>query len=118
LLSRLPPLLSDNKNTVLERMLAEDYQTSLSGYRIKLIIAIEKNGDLLYKNELIIPTFYQDIHEAQKHIHIDIEKRLKESFYFRSQKTGFDLVLYGDTGLSNTYLTYQIIPVMAESSRY
>ena len=92
-------------------MLSENFEPGYSGYKIKMIIAIEKDNIFAYRNELLVPVLYNDISEAQNHVNRDIERRLKDSMYFRSQKTGFDLVRYGNTALSNTYIAYRILPI-------
>ena len=97
-------------------MLSNEFDISYSGYRIKMIVAIEKDNVITYKNELIVPVLYEDIESAQKHITGDIHKRLYESMYFRSQKTGFDLVRYSNTATSNTYIAYRIVPVTASQA--
>jgi hypothetical protein len=94
-------------------MISNEFDVSYSGYRIKMIVAIEKDNIFSYRNELIVPVFYEDIEKAQDHITRDIEKRLLESMYFRSQKSGFDLVRYGNTAMSNTYIAYRIVPITA-----
>ncbi len=83
------------------------------GYRIKLIVAIEQITTIAYRNELIVPIVFKTISEARRHIDIDIKRRLKDSLYFRSQKKGFDLVLYGQLASSNTYLAYRVLPLKA-----
>jgi len=92
-------------------MFSEQLDIHYTGYRIKLIIAIEKNHHFTYNNEMLVPVVYHTLQEAETHIQNDISKRLNESMYFRSQKTGYDLVLYSETASSNTYLAYRIVPV-------
>jgi hypothetical protein len=92
-------------------MISENFEPGYSGYKIKMIIAIEKDNIFAYRNELIVPVLYNDISEAQAHVTRDIDRRLKDSMYFRSQKTGFDLVRYGNTATSNTYIAYRILPI-------
>ena len=92
-------------------MISDQLDIQYTGYRIKLIIAIEKNGSKTYNNELLVPMIYATLQDAERHIQNDIKKRLTESMYFRSQKIGYDLVLYADTATSNTYLAYRIVPV-------
>lgn len=88
--------------------------TGYCGYRIKLIVAIEQETTIAYRNELIVPIVFKTITEARRHIDIDIKRRLKDSLYFRSQKKGFDLVLYSHLAASNTYLAYRVLPLKAE----
>ncbi|MDH4199805.1 MAG: hypothetical protein OEV66_05415 [Spirochaetia bacterium] len=92
-------------------MLSDNMDPGYSGYKIKMIIAIEKENIFAYRNELIVPVVYQDISEAQAHVTKDIDRRLRDSMYFRSQKMGFDLVRYGETATSNTYIAYRILPI-------
>ncbi len=82
-----------------------------SGYRIKLIVVIEDNGTFKDKSEYVVPTIYQNLKEAQFHILMDIEYRLGNTMFFRSQKKGFDLVRYARETSLNTYLSYRVLPV-------
>ena len=81
------------------------------GYRIKLRIAVEKNLVFTTKNEILVPTLFDSLQDARNEIISDINHRLGDSFYFRSQKMGFDLVRYSQEASLNTYLAYRIIPV-------
>lgn len=91
-------------------MLSDDLEPGYFGYRIKMIVAIENDNVFSYRNEFVVPVLYADIEEAQSHIQTDIGRRLRESLYFRSQKSGFDLVRYGKVATSNTYIAYRIVP--------
>ena len=87
-----------------------------SGYQIKLIVSTEKNNRIEYKNEFVVPTVYETIKEAQFHIIMDVEHRLLNTMYFRSQKKGYDLVRYSREALVNTYLAYRIIPIVKKKT--
>lgn len=82
-----------------------------SGYRIKLIVSIEKDGKFTSRNEILVPSFYTYLDDARADIREDIDHRLKTSFYFRSQRVGYDLVRYSREASLNTYMAYRIIPV-------
>ena len=96
-------------------MVSENYRAPVNGYRIKLIVAIEKENRFTYKNELVVPILYNNLERAQEDIEKDISARLKQSMYFRSPKTGYDLVLYSHMASLNTYLSYRIIPVLSQT---
>lgn len=81
------------------------------GYKIKLVIAVERRSTFWHKNEFMVPTVYSNIDQAKEHICHDIDHRLQESMFFRSQKIGFDLVKYTQEASVNTYLGYRIIPI-------
>ena len=91
--------------------------TTNKGYKIKLLICIEDNGDFTCRNELVVPSFYINIEEAKLHIKMDITSRLKNELYFRSQKIGFDLIRYNQCASYNTYLSYRIFPVSNKSKK-
>ena len=84
-------------------------------YKIKLIISIEKDKQIEYQNEFIIPTLYKKLKDAQFHILMDIEYRLTNTMYFRSYKKGYDLVKYSKEATVNTYLSYRIFPLEEDS---
>ncbi len=96
-------------------MIAPVKSSPYIGYRIKLLIAVEKNYQFNTKNELLVPTFYRRLKDARADIILDIKHRLKDSFYFRSQKYGYDLVKYSREARVNTYMAYRIIPVKKDS---
>ncbi|MES0489768.1 MAG: hypothetical protein ABUK01_07250 [Leptospirales bacterium] len=96
-------------------MVSENYQAPVNGYRIKLIVAIEKDNQFTYKNELVVPILYDNLEKAQGDIEKDISARLNQSLYFRSAKTGYDLVLYSHMASLNTYLAYRIVPVLSQT---
>ncbi|RME90381.1 MAG: hypothetical protein D6767_06955 [Candidatus Hydrogenedentota bacterium] len=81
------------------------------GYRIKLIVSIEKNGKFTSRNEILVPSFYRYLDEARADIEEDIRHRLRTSYYFRSQRVGYDLVRYSREASLNTYMAYRIIPI-------
>ena len=85
-------------------------KSPLKGYKIKLIISIEKNKKIEYQNEFIVPTLYEKLKEAKFHIFTDIEYRLVNTMYFRSPKKGYDLIKYSKEATINTYLSYDIFP--------
>ena len=87
------------------------YIPTYIGYRIKLLIAVEKNLRFETRNEILVPTLYETLKQARGNIVADIQHRLKDSFYFRSQKTGYDLVKYTNEAAVNTYLAYRVVPV-------
>ena len=89
----------------------ETLKSAYQGYRIKLIVTIEKQGHFKNRNEIVIPTIYTSLQESQEDIMNDIKFRLQNSLYFRSQRVGYDLIRYGKEASINTYLAYRIIPV-------
>jgi len=99
-------------------MVSENYRAPVNGYRIKLIVAIEKNNKFTYKNELVVPILYDNLEKSQEDIEKDISARLKQSLYFRSPKTGYDLVLYSHVATLNTYLAYRIVPVLSTTQTH
>ncbi|MDH5720918.1 MAG: hypothetical protein OEZ13_09955 [Spirochaetia bacterium] len=80
-------------------------------YKIKLIVAVEKNSTIGTRNEILIPRVYHSLEEARENIEMDIKSRLKNNMYFRSQKLGYELVRYSQTASVNTYITYRVMPV-------
>ena len=88
-----------------------EVKTAYQGYRIKLIVTLEKSGRFENRNEIVVPTVYTSLQESQEDIVNDIKYRLDNSMYFRSQRVGYDLVRYGKEATINTYLAYRIIPV-------
>ena len=81
------------------------------GYKIKLVVAIEDNGEFTETKEYIVPTVYKTLRMARFHILMDIEHRLGNTMFFRSQRQGFDLVRYSKEVALNTYLAYKILPI-------
>ena len=84
--------------------------TLFASYKIKLIIAVEKDFIMNTKNEFVSPEIFQSLEESQKSIEMDIECRIKNGLYFRSQKPGYDLVRYSQTATLNTYIAYRVLP--------
>lgn len=82
----------------------------LIGYKIKLSVAVEKNGVFDASNELLLPCIYPSEHMAKSDIERDQKDRLAETYYFRSNKEGYDLVRYNHEHTSNTYLSYALVP--------
>lgn len=87
------------------------------GFRIKLVVSLEKENAIKTRNELLIPGVYENLHDALKDIQLDISRRLSNSLYFRSTKFGYDLVKYSNLASVNTYLSYRIVPVKAREKK-
>lgn len=81
----------------------------MNGYRVKLLIALEKDGSFLNKNEILLPGKFLTIEEAHETMNIDIERKLGDGDFFRSQRYGFDLVRYRHTASQNIYLAYKVV---------
>ena len=97
-------------------MLEIPEKTYTQHYKIKLIVAVEKNYIMTTRNEILVPKTYRNLEEAQKHIEMDMQCRINENLYFRSQKMGYDLVRYSQMALLNTYISYRVIPVKKSHS--
>jgi hypothetical protein len=82
----------------------------LIGYKIKLSVAVEKNGVFDASNELLLPCIYPSEHMAKADIERDKKDRLMETYYFRTNRAGYDLVRYNHEHTCNTYLCYALIP--------
>lgn len=91
--------------------LTSDSSHPYHSYRIKLMIAIEKNGKIQNKNEIILSSSYQKFQEAYFDIEMDIKNRLRLQNYFRTNRLGFNLVHYSGCATLNTFIAYRIIPV-------
>ena len=102
----MDPILNkeDDKQINTKNTLNESYQ-------IQIQIAIEKNGKIEDTKEWAVPTLYSNIKEAQFYIFMDIEYRLGNTMFFKSQKKGYDLVEYSREATVNTYLAYRIIAI-------
>ena len=82
-------------------------------YQIKLIVAVFKRQKLVYHNEIIVSTKYKRKLHAEQHIQQEIERRLRNSFFFLSPHPEYDIVKYSDMANCNTYLKYKIIEKLA-----
>jgi hypothetical protein len=78
-------------------------------FQIKLTVAVFKRRKIIYKNEIIVSTKYRRKLQAQKHIQQEIERRLRNSYFFLSPHPDYDIVKYSDMASCNTYLKYKII---------
>lgn len=87
----------------------EDSFSAYHSYRIKLLIAVEKNGEMQNKNEIILPSSYSEFREAYFDIEMDIKNRLRTQNYFRTTRAGFNLVRYTECATRNTFIAYRIL---------
>ena len=78
-------------------------------YQIKLTVAVYKQKKSIYRNEIVVSTKYKNKMQASKHIQQEIERRLRNSFFFLSPHPDYDIVKYSDLASCNTYLKYKII---------
>ncbi len=78
-------------------------------FRIKLTVAVYREKKLVYRNDMVVPTFYLRRSEARAHIKKEIKDRLRNSNFFISPRVDFDLVRYTQEASCNTYLRYRII---------
>jgi len=78
-------------------------------FRIQLAVAVYRDKQLAYRNEMIVPTWYTRRSEARSHIKKEIQKRLRESDFFLSPRVDYDLVRYADEATCNTYIRYRIV---------
>ncbi len=78
-------------------------------FRIKLTVAVYKDRKLAYRNDMLVPTFYERRSEARAHIKKEIKERLGNSNFFISPRVDFDLVRYAQEASCNTYLRYRIL---------
>ncbi|MDH5717760.1 MAG: hypothetical protein OEZ22_08990 [Spirochaetia bacterium] len=88
------------------------------GYRVKLIVAVERDNMIKTRNQIIVPKVYDTLEEAQAHVEMDLKYRLSDSLYFRSQKLGYALVRYSREASLNTYISYRIVPLMLEKNQF
>ncbi len=96
--------------------LTDDPFSTYRGYRIKLLIAIEKNGVIRNKNEIFLNTRYRHLHDAYFDIEMDIKNRLRDQSYFRTNRIGFNLVHYSECATLNTFMAYRIMPLKKNST--
>lgn len=85
-------------------------------YRIRVTVAIYRNGILSYKNEVIIPSEYFRRTEARAHIRKEISERLLHSNFFRSPRPDYELVRYTEEATCNTFLRYRILSLKSGES--
>lgn len=78
-------------------------------YRVKMVISLEIGTEFATHNELLMPEIHTRLNSARKLIAADMKRRLQRSYYFRSQKKGFDLVRYNLETRLNTYITYRVV---------
>ncbi|MCX7633856.1 MAG: hypothetical protein N2Z22_11050 [Turneriella sp.] len=78
-------------------------------YRVKFVIALERDGVFVHRNEFLQPQQFLLLDDALAFCSQDMEKKLREGNYFRSQIYGFDLVRYRNLARLNTYLAYRIV---------
>ncbi len=83
----------------------------MNGYRLKLLVALEKEGVIVHLHEFMLPDIYLTLEEAQSDIKADIRRRLQRSNYFRSQRYGFDMVRYSSLAQRNTLLAWRVVPL-------
>jgi len=88
----------------------EIIRNSETFFRIKLIVAVLKNRNLIYRNEMIVPAKYFSRIEAQSQITKEIDKRLRYSYFFISPDPQYDIIKYSDMARCNTYLKFSVLP--------
>ncbi|MBS0617042.1 MAG: hypothetical protein JSR44_02580 [Spirochaetes bacterium] len=77
-------------------------------YRVKILIAMQRDGAFVHRNEFLHPEAFNLLDDALKFCADDIEVKIANGNYFRSQIYGFDLVCYRNLCSQNQYIAYRV----------
>jgi hypothetical protein len=77
-------------------------------YRVKILIAMQRDGVFVHRNEFLHPESFALLDDALSFCSRDIQEKLQTGNYFRSQLYGFDLVRYRNLASQNTYIAYRV----------
>lgn len=77
-------------------------------YRVKTLIAMQRDGVFVHKNEFLHPESFAMLDDALAFCARDIEEKMQTGNYFRSQIYGFDLVRYRNLCTQNMYIAYRV----------
>ena len=77
-------------------------------YRVKTLIAMQREGVFVHRNELLHPEPFLLLDDALAFCARDMEEKMQSGNYFRSQIYGFDLVRYRNLCSQNMYIAYRV----------
>jgi len=77
-------------------------------YRVKILIASERNGSFVHRNEFLHSENFAMLDEALEYCARDMNEKISNGNYFRSQIYGFDLVHYRNLATQNMYIAYRV----------
>jgi hypothetical protein len=77
-------------------------------YRVKILIAMQREGVFVHRNEFLHPEAFSVLDDALKFCSNDMSEKMAAGNYFRSQVYGFDLVRYRNLCTQNMYIAYRV----------
>lgn len=77
-------------------------------YRVKMLIAMQREGVFVHRNEFMHPESFAILDDALLFCGADMRDKIKTGNYFRSQIYGFDLVRYRNLCTQNMYIAYRV----------
>lgn len=77
-------------------------------YRVKMLIAMQRDGAFVHRNEFLHPRGFMVLDDALEFCSHDIQDKIKSGSYFRAQIYGFDLVRYRNLCTQNMYIAYRV----------
>jgi hypothetical protein len=83
-------------------------QGSVRQYRVKMLIAMQREGAFVHRNEFLHPESFRVLDEALEFCSRDMKAKIETGNYFRSQVYGFDLVRYRNLCSQNMYIAYRV----------
>lgn len=77
-------------------------------YRVKMLIAMQREGVFVHRNEFLQPESFTVLDDALEFCSRDMKEKMASGNYFRSQIYGFDLVRYRNLCSQNMYIAYRV----------
>ena len=87
----------------------ENIKTKTSIFQIKIVMAIYKHKKLIFRNEILVPSEFENDADTRIQINKEITHRLKTDYFFRSPNPDYDIVKYADAASVITYMRYFIV---------